>query len=86
MPVDAVVLATGREPVSELASDLAGQVTQLFLVGDALAARPLAAATYEAQKFARLIGEPNAPRNFREAYFSPDAEEVTPMPADIRRG
>jgi hypothetical protein len=83
--VDAVVLATGRVPLSALATELSGKVKQLFVVGDALAARPLAAATYEGQKFARLIGEPGAPASFREAYFRPDAAELMPMPADIRR-
>jgi dimethylglycine catabolism A len=85
LAVDAVVLATGRVPMSALATELSGKVKQLFLVGDALAARPLAAATYEGQKFARLIGEPGAPASFREAYFQPDAAEFMPVPADVGR-
>jgi hypothetical protein len=85
LPIDAVILCTGREPISELATQLSGKVKQLFLIGDALAARPLAAATYEAQKFARLIGEPGAPSVFREAYFLPDAPELSPLPADVPR-
>jgi 2,4-dienoyl-CoA reductase-like NADH-dependent reductase (Old Yellow Enzyme family) len=82
---DAVVLCTGREPISRLAAELSGKVKQLFLIGDALAARPMAAATYEAQKFARLIGEPGAPSDFSEAYFLPDSPEVWPFPADMPR-
>jgi 2,4-dienoyl-CoA reductase-like NADH-dependent reductase (Old Yellow Enzyme family)/thioredoxin reductase len=79
--LDAVVLSTGRVPVSGLARELEGKVTQLFTVGDALAARPFAAAAYEGQKFARYIGEPDAPRTVSEAYFSTNKAEVMPMPA-----
>jgi pyruvate/2-oxoglutarate dehydrogenase complex dihydrolipoamide dehydrogenase (E3) component len=85
LPVDAIVLATGRVPSSGLATQLAGKVRQLFVIGDALSARPLAAATYEGQKFARLIAEAGAPSNFREAWFRPDAAELMPMPADVSR-
>jgi len=58
---------------------------QLFTIGDALAARPLAAATYEGQKFARLIGEPSAPRSIADASFAPDDPSLTPLPSDIKR-
>ncbi len=67
--VDAVVLATGRIPVDGLARELDGKVAQLFTIGDALGVRPLATAAFEGQNFARLVGEPNAPRNIAEAYF-----------------
>jgi len=83
--VDGVVLVTGREPQDQLARALEGRVAQLFTIGDALAARPLAAASYEGQKFARLIGEPGAPATFAQAFFRPDEPGVTPLPADIRR-
>jgi 2,4-dienoyl-CoA reductase-like NADH-dependent reductase (Old Yellow Enzyme family) len=79
--IDALVLSTGRLPVDSLARELEGQVAQLFTIGDALAARPFASAAYEGQKFARLIGEPGAPSNFAEAYFSPKDPEVFPRPA-----
>jgi NADPH-dependent 2,4-dienoyl-CoA reductase/sulfur reductase-like enzyme len=82
---DAVVLSTGREPVDALARALEGKVRQLFTIGDALAARPLAAATYEGQKFARLIGEDGAPATFAEAFFSRDDPLTTPLPADFER-
>lgn len=82
---DAVVLVTGREPQDALARELEGKVPQLFTIGDALAARMLASSTYEGQKFARLVGEHDAPATVTEAYFQPDAPEVMPMPADIPR-
>jgi pyruvate/2-oxoglutarate dehydrogenase complex dihydrolipoamide dehydrogenase (E3) component len=83
--VDAVILSTGRVPQSALATELEGRVTQLFTIGDALAARPLAAATYEGQKFARYIGEAGAPATICETFFRPDDPDVTPLPADVRR-
>jgi len=82
---DSVVLVTGREPRDTLAQQLAGRVPQLFSIGDALAARTFAAATYEGQKFARLIGEPGTPATFSETFFSPDAPETMPFPADVFR-
>ncbi|MDG2005039.1 MAG: FAD-dependent oxidoreductase [Novosphingobium sp.] len=79
--VDALVLSTGRLPMDSLARQLEGKVTQLFTIGDALAARPFAAAAYEGQKFARLIGEEGAPATFSEAYFRPKEPELFPTPA-----
>ncbi len=84
-PVDAVILATAREPVDLLARALAGRVPQLFTIGDALAARMLAAATYEGQKFARAIGESGAPASSMEAWFLPDDPETAMLPADVPR-
>jgi 2,4-dienoyl-CoA reductase-like NADH-dependent reductase (Old Yellow Enzyme family)/thioredoxin reductase len=83
--VDAVVLSTGRVPQDQLARALEGRVAQLFTIGDALAARPLATASYEGQKFARLIGEPDAPATFCEAYFRSDDPALTLLPADVPR-
>lgn len=82
---DAVVLATGRVPRDGLARALEGKVAQLFTVGDALAARMLAAAPYEGQKFARAIGEEDAPVSFAEAWFAPDPLSEMPFPADVVR-
>ena len=79
--VDAVVLATSRLPVDDIARELEGQVAQLFTIGDALAARLLAAAPYEGQKFARYIGELGAPSTVADAYFMTDPIEQTPSPA-----
>jgi dimethylamine/trimethylamine dehydrogenase len=79
--VDAVVLVTGRLSLDGLASELEGKVAQLFTVGDALGVRPLATAAYEGQKFARLIGDPGAPRSVAEAWFAADDPAVYPAPA-----
>ncbi len=80
--VDAVVLVTGRISIDEIARELDGKVPQLFIIGDALAVRPLATAAFEGQKFARLIGEPDAPKSVSEAYFRSDDPSVYPAPAD----
>jgi hypothetical protein len=80
--VAAVVLSTGRESVNDLAKELDGKIGQLFTVGDALAARVFANASYEGQKFARLIGEPGAPKTFCETFFMKDPAEYYPEPAD----
>jgi pyruvate/2-oxoglutarate dehydrogenase complex dihydrolipoamide dehydrogenase (E3) component len=81
--VDAVVLSTARIPQNGLAEELTGKVAQLYTVGDALAARPWAAAAYEGQKFARYIGEPGAPATVGEAYFMKDSPDVMPLAAEI---
>jgi 2,4-dienoyl-CoA reductase-like NADH-dependent reductase (Old Yellow Enzyme family) len=82
---DAVILSTAREPLDGLARELEGRVPQLFTIGDALAARMLAAAAYEGQKFARLIGEPGAPATVAEAWFGPDDPATAMLPADVSR-
>lgn len=79
--IGTVVLATGRMPVDRIAGELEGKVAQLFTIGDALGVRPLATAAYEGQKFARLIGEPNAPANIAQAWFTADDPGVYPAPA-----
>ena len=68
-----------------MAHELEGKVAQLFAIGDASSARPLAAATYEGQMFARLIGEDGAPRTIAEAFFRPDDPLIAPAPADMAR-
>jgi pyruvate/2-oxoglutarate dehydrogenase complex dihydrolipoamide dehydrogenase (E3) component len=72
--VDAVVLCTMRKPRAALADALAGKVAQLFSAGDASAPRDHATAFYEGALFARMVGEPDAPRTFTEAYFRTDWE------------
>ena len=81
--IDAVVLSTARIPHNGLTQELTGKLAQLYTVGDALAARPWAAAAYEGQKFARYIGEPGAPTTVGEAYFMLDSAEVMPLPAEV---
>ena len=78
--VDAVVLATGRQCVDSLAGQLEGKVAQLFTIGDALCVRPWATAVYEGHKFARLIGEADAPNTVGEAYFRREDPAVYPAP------
>jgi dimethylamine/trimethylamine dehydrogenase len=68
--VDAVILSTGRIAVNDLERDLVGKVPQVFAIGDALAPRMWATASYEAHKFAREIGEPNGARSVSDIYFA----------------
>lgn len=79
--VDAVVLATGRTSVDGVARELEAMVAQLFTIGDALCVRAFATAPYEAQLFARLIGEPDAPASFADHYFADTDPAVYPAPA-----
>jgi hypothetical protein len=79
--VEAVVLATSREPQDGLTLELEGRVAQLFTIGDALAARPMAAASYEGQMFARFVGEEGAPTTFTEAFWPEPGPEILPRPA-----
>jgi dimethylamine/trimethylamine dehydrogenase len=77
--IDAVVLATMRRPQAALAKELEGKVGQLFVVGDALAPRGLADAIFDGHRFARMVGEPDAPNSFADDYFEP-------LPADVFAG
>jgi dimethylamine/trimethylamine dehydrogenase len=79
--VDAIVLATGRISRDHLAGELEGKVDQLFVIGDALGVRPWATAAYEGQKFARLIGAPDAPSTVGQAFFRSDDPTIYPVPA-----
>ena len=83
--VDTVILSTGRLPANDLEKQLEGKVPQLFVIGDALAPRVWQTAAFEGQKFARLIGEPDAPASMAEVYFSPDSADSMPYPADVPR-
>jgi len=67
--VDAVILVTMRRPVAALVSDLEGKVDQLFAIGDALAPRGLADAIFDGHRFARMVGDPSAPKSFAEDFF-----------------
>jgi hypothetical protein len=84
--VDAVVLSTGRLPLDTLARELEGKVVQLFTIGDALAVRPWRAAAFEGQKFARHIGEPDAPKTMCEAFFEDPRPEMVPVFAETLLG
>ena len=52
---------------------------QLFTIGDALAVRPFATAAFKGQKFAKVIGELNAPKSVSDTYFAPDDPNVYPL-------
>lgn len=80
-----MVLATSRQPDNRLEAALEGQVQQLFCIGDALAPRMWAAATFEGHKFARWIGEPGAPGTMGEAFFREDEPPDIPVAADVSR-
>jgi pyruvate/2-oxoglutarate dehydrogenase complex dihydrolipoamide dehydrogenase (E3) component len=81
--IEAVVMATCRMPNDRLIHELEGRVAQLFAVGDALAPRSLPEAIHEGQRFARLIGEPDAPADFIEAYFAPIDYSTFQRPASV---
>lgn len=83
--VDAVILSTGRLPVNGLEAELEGKVRQLYVIGDALAPRVWATAAFEGHKFARFVGEPEAPRSLADIYFGPDSPDSIPFPADVPR-
>ncbi len=83
--VDAVILSTSRTPNNSLEKALEGNVKQLFTIGDALAPRMWGAATFEAHKFARMIGEPGAPATVAEAYFGEEDPISIPVAADMPR-
>jgi 2,4-dienoyl-CoA reductase-like NADH-dependent reductase (Old Yellow Enzyme family)/thioredoxin reductase len=68
---DAVVLATMRKPVDELADALDGKVRYVYLIGDALSPRSLREATYEGHRFARVIGDDGMPATVTEELFRP---------------
>jgi pyruvate/2-oxoglutarate dehydrogenase complex dihydrolipoamide dehydrogenase (E3) component len=83
--VAAVVMATGRRADLRPAflEALEGKVEQLFSVGDAMAPRGLTEAIHEGHRYARLIGEDGAPRNFTELYFSAIDYDMFQKPASV---
>ncbi|ORA10371.1 hypothetical protein BST14_20510 [Mycobacterium arosiense ATCC BAA-1401 = DSM 45069] len=83
--VDAVIMSTGRVSINALETELDGKVPQLFTVGDALAPRVWATASFEGHKFARYIGEPGAPNSLSDAYFRANNPVFQPIASDIER-
>jgi hypothetical protein len=83
--VDAVIFTNMREPIDGLVGPLEGKVKQLFAVGDALAPRGLAEATHEGHRFARMLGEQDAPKNFTEAWWQPVPPDAHGRPAAVLR-
>jgi pyruvate/2-oxoglutarate dehydrogenase complex dihydrolipoamide dehydrogenase (E3) component len=81
--VDWVVLAASRRPVDGLYRQLDGAVPYVYLVGDALAPRRLRDATYEAHRFAHVIGEPDMPSSVQSEIFR-EVEELKPAEFAVR--
>jgi 2,4-dienoyl-CoA reductase (NADPH2) len=73
-----VVLATMREPIDQLYEQLSGRAPYVYLIGDALAPRMLREATYEGNRFARVIGEPDMPATVEDELFRPDLNLIAP--------
>jgi pyruvate/2-oxoglutarate dehydrogenase complex dihydrolipoamide dehydrogenase (E3) component len=69
--VEAIVMATGRRADPTLFKQLESAAEQVFAIGDALSPRGLTSAIQEGHRYARVIGEPGAPRDFTEYYFEP---------------
>jgi 2,4-dienoyl-CoA reductase-like NADH-dependent reductase (Old Yellow Enzyme family)/thioredoxin reductase len=69
--VAALIMATGRRSDLSLVKALEGKARQVFAIGDALSPRGLAEAVQEGHRYARLIGEPDAPTDFTEVFFEP---------------
>jgi pyruvate/2-oxoglutarate dehydrogenase complex dihydrolipoamide dehydrogenase (E3) component len=81
LDVAAVVVATGRRADLNLGKALQGKAAQVFSIGDALSPRGLSEAVQEGHRYARLLGEPEAPRNFTELYFAPVDFSLSQRPA-----
>ena len=71
--VGSVMLATMRRPETGVADQLAGTVPYVYVIGDAASPRTLIEATYEGQRFARVIGEPTMPTSVTADLFAGDA-------------
>jgi NADPH-dependent 2,4-dienoyl-CoA reductase/sulfur reductase-like enzyme len=80
---DAVVLVGSRVPAPTPDLDLLARVPQVYVIGDALAPRTLASATYEGQRFARLIGRPGAPPTSDHALAALGDVSMGPRPAAL---
>src|SRR5262249_504864 len=81
MDVTAVGVATGGRADLSLARALQASAAQVFSIGDALSPRGLSEAVQEGHRYARLIGEPDAPRNFTELFFEPVDFSLSQRPA-----
>jgi 2,4-dienoyl-CoA reductase-like NADH-dependent reductase (Old Yellow Enzyme family)/pyruvate/2-oxoglutarate dehydrogenase complex dihydrolipoamide dehydrogenase (E3) component len=86
--VAGVVMAAMRRPEDSLLDELEGTAAVVLPVGDAAAPRTLSEATYEAQRFARMLGEPDAPASFAAAYWPPSTSRREPAEttASLRAG
>ena len=76
-------MATGRRADLSLGRELAGRAEQVFSIGDALSPRGLTAAIQDGHRFARTVGEPDAPRTFTDLYFAPVDFSTFQRPASV---
>jgi 2,4-dienoyl-CoA reductase-like NADH-dependent reductase (Old Yellow Enzyme family) len=83
LEVEAIVMATGRRADLSLGQELAGRAEQVFSIGDALSPRGLTAAIQDGHRFARTVGEPDAPRTFTDLYFAPVDFSTFQRPASV---
>jgi hypothetical protein len=83
LEVEAIVMATGRRADLSLGQELAGRAEQVFSIGDALSPRGLTAAIQDGHRFARMVGEPGAPRTFTDLYFAPVDFSTFQRPASV---
>lgn len=79
--VAALVMATGRRSDLTLGRALEGKAEQVFSIGDALSPRGLSEAIQEGHRYARLLGESDAPANFTEVFFAPVDFSLSQRPA-----
>ena len=79
--VDAVVLVSSRIAAPAMDLQLVGRIRQVYVIGDALAPRTLSAATYEGQRFARLIGMSDAPATTDHALLMASDPSMAARPA-----
>jgi dimethylglycine catabolism A len=84
--VEAIVMATARRADLALAKELAGAAKQVLSIGDALSPRGLTAAIQDGHRFARTIGEPDAPATFTDYYFEPVDFSTFQCPASVLLG
>ena len=76
-------MATGRRADLSLGQELTGRAEQVFSIGDALSPRGLTAAIQDGHRYARTVGEPDAPRTFTELYFAPVDFSTSQRPASV---
>ena len=86
LEVEAVVMATGRRADLALGYELAGKAGQVFSIGDSLSPRGLTAAIQDGHRFARVVGEPDAPATFTDYYFAPVDFSTFQRPASVLLG
>jgi FAD dependent oxidoreductase len=72
-----------KRPVPGWDQDFVVTPEQVFSIGDALSPRGLTAAIQDGHRFARTVGEPDAPRTFTDLYFAPVDFSTFQRPASV---